>query len=193
MHAIFEYVPLVIFFIFYKTFDIYWATASLIVTSFLQILYYLVRRQPVPTRNWIFFALIAVFGSLTIFLHDDLFLKWKVTVINGFFAIALLVSHHIFNKNLIKKLLGEALTLPASTWGKLNFAWAMFFAFCGVLNLYIAFNFEQDVWVNFKVFGLTGLTFAFAIGSMLSLYKYLPQQETQPGAQNDDNPKANGE
>lgn len=191
MHAIFEYVPLVIFFVLYKFFDIYVATASLIVTSFLQILYYLVKRQPVPTRNWIFFALIAVFGSLTIFLHDDTFLKWKVTLINEFFAIALLVSHYIFKKNLIKKFLGEALTLPEPTWGKLNFAWAVFFALCGLLNLYVAFNFEQDVWVNFKVFGLTGLTFAFTIGSMLSLYKYMPQEQQDNQTSATDNPEAN--
>jgi len=177
MHAIFEYLPLVIFFIIYKVFDIYWATASLIATSALQILYYLVKRQPVPTRNWVFFGLIAVFGGLTIFLHDDAFLKWKVTLINGFFALALLVSQHIFKKNLIKQFLSEALTLPEAVWSKLNFAWAMFFALCGVLNIYVAFNFEQETWVNFKVFGLTGLTFVFAIGSMFSLYKYLPQEE----------------
>lgn len=177
MHAIFEYLPLVIFFIFYKVFDIYWATASLIATSALQILYYLVKRQPVPTRNWVFFGLITIFGGLTIFLHDDAFLKWKVTLINEFFALALIVSRYAFKKNLIKQFLGEALTLPESIWSKLNLAWAAFFALCGLLNLYVAFNFEQEVWVNFKVFGLTGLTFVFAIGSILSLHKYLPQDE----------------
>ncbi|WP_281557222.1 septation protein A [Thalassomonas sp. RHCl1] len=175
MHAIFEYLPLVIFFIFYKVFDIYWATASLIATSALQILYYFVKRQPVPTRNWVFFGLIAVFGGLTIFLHDDAFLKWKVTLINGFFALALLVSQYVFKKNLIKQFLSEALTLPEGVWNKLNLAWAMFFALCGILNIYVAFNFEQETWVNFKVFGLTGLTFVFAIGSIISLHKHLPE------------------
>ena len=189
MHAIFEYIPLVIFFVFYKVFDIYWATASLIATSALQILYYLVKRQAVPTRNWIFFGLIAVFGGLTIFLHDDAFLKWKVTLINEFFALALLISQYIFKKNLIKQFLGEALTLPEPIWNKLNLAWAMFFALCGLLNIYVAFNFEQDVWVNFKVFGLTGLTFVFAIGSILSLYKYLPQEELAKPEKNQDTPE----
>ncbi|WDD96866.1 septation protein A [Thalassomonas actiniarum] len=176
MHAIFEYLPLVIFFIFYKVFDIYWATASLIATSALQILYYFVKKQPVPTRNWVFFGLIAVFGGLTIFLHDDAFLKWKVTLINGFFALALLVSQYAFKKNLIKQFLSEALTLPEPVWNKLNLAWAMFFALCGILNIYVAFNFEQETWVNFKVFGLTGLTFVFAIGSIISLHKHLPEE-----------------
>jgi len=177
MHAIFEYLPLIIFFIFYKFGDIYWATGSLIVTSALQILYYLIRRQPVPKRNWIFFGLIAVFGGLTIFFHDDAFLKWKVTIINSIFGITLLISEKFFNKNWIKEMLGEGLTLPDNIWKKLNFAWAIFFVSCGALNIYIAYNFALETWVNFKVFGLMGLTFTFAIGSIFSLYKYLPQDD----------------
>jgi len=179
MKALLEYLPLVIFYVVWKFADLYWATGSLIVTSALQILYYVIQKKPVPTRNWVFFGLIAVFGGLTIFMHDDAFLKWKVTIINEFFAIALLVSHYIFKKNIIKQFLGESLTLPDNIWTRLNFAWAMFFATCGLLNLYIAFNFELDVWVNFKVFGLTGLTFIFAIGSVFSLYKYMPQDEEE--------------
>ncbi|MGJ8693884.1 MAG: septation protein A [Thalassotalea sp.] len=188
MHAILEYLPLIIFFIFYKFFDVYWATASLIVTSALQILYYLVRKEPVPKRNWIFFALIAVFGSLTIFLQNDAFLKWKVTIINGVFALALIISHYVFKKNLLKQFLGENLTLPENIWAKLNLSWAMFFAFCGGLNIYIAFNYPLDTWINFKVFGLTGLTFVFAIISVASLYKYMPKDEPKldPAKSNDE-------
>ena len=174
MHALLEYIPLVVFFIFYKFADIYWATGSLIVTSALQIIYYLIKKKPVPKRNWIFFGLIAVFGGLTIFLHDDSFIKWKVTIINLIFALALLISNYVFKKNIIKQFLAESLTLPEPVWSSLNLAWALFFATCGILNIYVAFNFDQEIWVNFKVFGLTGLTFVFAIGTILSLYKYLP-------------------
>lgn len=177
MHAIFEYLPLVIFFVFYKFGDLYWATGSLIVTSALQILYYVIKKQPIPKRNWIFFALIAVFGGLTIFFHDDAFIKWKVTIINALFAIALIVSNSFFNKNLIKELMGESLPLPDEIWGKLNLAWAIFFLVCAILNIYIAYNFSLETWVNFKVFGLMGLTFTFAISTVFALYKYLPQEE----------------
>jgi intracellular septation protein len=176
MHAVFEYIPLIIFFVVNKFADIYWATGSLIATSALQILYYVVKKEKVPTRNWIFFGLIAVFGGLTIFLHDDLFIKWKVTIINEIFAVALIVSYYGFNKNLIKQFLSESLTLPEPIWVKLNLAWAALFALLGALNLYVAFNYDLETWVNFKVFGLTGLTLAFAVGSILSLYKYLPQE-----------------
>lgn len=191
MHAVFEYIPLIIFFIVNKFADIYWATGSLIVTSSFQIIYYWLKKEPVPKKNWIFFGLIAVFGGLTIFLHDDVFIKWKVTVINEFFAIALLVSHYVFNKNIIKQFLAESLTLPEKVWAKLNLAWAMFFAFCGALNWYIAFNFDLETWVDFKVFGLTGLTFVFAIVTIFSLYKYMPTEEIQN--ENSDNKLTNSD
>jgi len=176
MHAVLEYIPLVIFFVVNKFADIYWATGSLIATSALQILYYVIKKEKVPTRNWIFFGLIAVFGGLTIFLHNDLFLKWKVTIINEVFALALIISYYGFKKNLIKQFLSESLTLPEPIWVKLNLAWAALFALLGALNLYVAFHYDLETWVNFKVFGLTGLTLAFAVGSILSLYKYLPQE-----------------
>jgi intracellular septation protein len=179
MHALFEYLPLVIFFIVYQFMDIYWATGSLIVLAGAQIIYYLIKKEPIPKRTLIFFVLIAVFGGLTIFLHDDTFLKWKVTIINLFFAFTLIISDRLFNKNIIKDFLNESLTLPDNIWGKLNLAWALFFALCAFLNLYVAFNFDQDTWVNFKVFGLTGLMFVFSIGSVLSISKYLPDDEDE--------------
>jgi intracellular septation protein len=173
MHAFFEYIPLVIFFIVNKFVDIYWATGSLIATSALQILYYYIKKEKVPTRNWIFFALIVVFGGLTIFLHNDACLKWKVTIINELFALALIVSYYVFDKNIIKQFLSESLNLPEPIWTKLNLAWAIFFALCGALNWYVAFNFDLETWVNFKVFGLTGLMFAFSIITIVSLHKYM--------------------
>ena len=179
MHAVFEYIPLIIFFIVNKFADIYWATGSLIVTSALQILYFFIKKEKVPTRNWVFFGLIAVFGGLTIFFHDDAFIKWKVTIINALFSVALLVSYYVFNKNIIKKFLSESLTLPDPVWAKLNLAWAILFALLAVLNLYVAFNFDLETWVNFKVFGLTGITLVFAIGSIFALYKYLPQENEE--------------
>lgn len=177
MHPIFEYLPLILFFIIFKFVDVYWATASLIVCSALQIGYFLITNKPVPKRNWIFFGLILIFGSLTIFFHDDTFLKWKVTIINTIFAAVLLCSQAFFNKNLIKEMLGNGLTLPDPIWQRLNVAWAVFFLFCAFLNLYVAYNFSLEQWVNFKVFGLTALTFVFAIGSVVALYKFLPEEQ----------------
>lgn len=179
MHAILEFIPLIIFFIFYKFADIYWATGSLIIASAIQIAYYLIIKKPIPKRNLVFFGLIAIFGGLTIYMHDDTFLKWKVTIIQAIFAIALIVSQKIFKKNIMKEFLGEAMTLPEEIWNRFNLAWAIFFAFCGLLNWYIAFNFSLETWVNFKVFGLTGLSFTFAILSIMSLHKYMPDDHEE--------------
>jgi intracellular septation protein len=179
MQAILEFLPLIIFYVVWKLADIYWATGALIVMSALQVLFYIVRGKTVPTKTWIFFGLITIFGGLTILMHDDTFLKWKVTIINGVFAVALIVSQYVFKKNIIKQFLGESLSLPENIWNKLNLSWALFFAFCGALNWYIAFNFEQEVWVNFKVFGLTGLMIVFSISSIFALYKYLPKEESE--------------
>ncbi|WP_448568507.1 septation protein A [Thalassotalea ganghwensis] len=189
MHAFLEYIPIIIFFVFYKFADIYWATGALIVTSALQILYFLIKKKPIPKRNLVFFVLMLVFGTLTIAFQDDAFLKWKVTIINALFAITLIISNSFFKKNLIKEMLSEALVLPEKIWQKLNNAWALFFAFCGGLNIYIAYNFDLETWVNFKVFGLMAMTFIFAIISIMALSKYLPKDEDDENVLSDVNSK----
>ncbi len=187
MKIFFEYIPLIAFLITYKLTDgdIYWATGTLIVASALQMLYYLVRKEKIPTQHLVVFFVVLIFGGLTIFFKNDAFIKWKVTIINGFFAAGLLVSYYGFKKNLIKKFLSDAMTLPEHIWARLNLAWAGFFLFCGGLNLYVAYNFALETWVNFKVFGLTSLTFIFAISSILFVYKYLPQEDDEQASKSE--------
>jgi intracellular septation protein len=190
MQLFIEYFPLLVFFIINSIAGIYWATGSLIVAAFVQIFYYKFKKEKIPAKQWIIFGLIVVFGGLTIYLQNDAFLKWKVTIINAFFAGALLVSNTFFKKNIIKEFLSESLSLPENIWTRLNLAWAMFFLFCSGLNYYIAFNFALDTWVNFKVFGLTGLMFLFSITSILFLYKYLPVEEVENETNNITNEKS---
>jgi intracellular septation protein len=185
MQLFLEYFPLIIFFIVNSIAGIYWATGSLIAAAFVQIFYYKITKQKIPAKQWVIFGLIVVFGGLTIYLQNDAFLKWKVTIVNVFFAIALLVSDLLFKKNIIKEFLGESLTLPEHIWTRLNLAWSLFFLFCAGLNYYVAFNYPIDTWVNFKVFGLTGLMFLFSITSILLLYKYLPQEEEDDSDKNE--------
>jgi len=193
MQLFLEYFPLIIFFIINSIAGIYWATGSLIVAAFVQIFYYKVTKQKIPAKQWIIFALIVVFGSLTIYLQNDAFLKWKVTIINTFFGVALLVSDLLFKKNIIKEFLGESLTLPKNIWTRLNLAWSLFFLFCAGLNYYVAFNYDIDTWVNFKVFGLTGLMFLFSITSILLLYKYLPVEDDESESESGTNKVTNEE
>ncbi len=185
MHLFLEYFPLIIFFIVNSIAGIYWATGSLIVAACIQIISFKIRKEKIPAKQWIIFGLIVVFGGLTIYLQNDAFLKWKVTIINAFFAGALIVSNSFFKKNIIKEFLGESLSLPENIWSRLNFSWALFFLFCAGLNYYVAFSYDLDTWVNFKVFGLTGLMFLFSITSILFLYKYLPLEEDENNNSND--------
>jgi len=179
MNAIFEFLPLVLFLIVSKLADIYWATATLIGSSALHLMYFKVKGQLIPKKTWMLFGMISVFGGLTIFFQNDAFIKWKVTIINLLFAIILIVGNYLFKKNFIKELMSEALTLPENVWNKMNLSWAGFFTFCALLNLYVAYNFEQATWVNFKVFGLLGLTFVFAILTILVVQKYLPEEQEE--------------
>lgn len=178
MKQIIDFIPLVIFFILYKTYDIYVATGALIVATTLQIAitYYLYKK--VEKMQLITFAMVAVFGGMTLFFHDDNFIKWKVTIIYALFSIGLLVSD-IMGKPVIKGMLGKELTLPDTVWKRVNIAWTIFFAVCAALNLYVAYQLPLDVWVNFKVFGLLIATFTFTLITGVYIYKYMPKEEKE--------------
>jgi intracellular septation protein len=180
MKTILEFLPLAAFFIFYALVDIYWATGSIIVATALQIAYFPLIKEKVPKKNWVIFGIIAVFGGLTLIFHDDTFIKWKVTIINMIFAIALIVSDYVFKNNLMKKSLGESMELPEKIWTNLNLSWAAFFVVCAGLNHYIAFNLSQETWVNFKVFGLTGLTLVFGALTVFFTLKHIKEDDEVP-------------
>jgi len=177
MKQLLDFIPLIIFFAIYKMVDIYAATGSLIITTGLVLAYSYFKNGKAEKMQVITFIMVFVFGSLTLILHDDAFIKWKVTFIYALFAIALLVSQFIFKKPIIKQMLGKELTLPASVWNNLNMAWTLFFIVLSILNVYVAFNMPQEVWVNFKVFGLLGATLVFTVLSGLYIYKYLPKTD----------------
>tara|TARA_B110000211_G_scaffold107642_2_gene124877 strand:+ start:1415 stop:1990 length:576 start_codon:yes stop_codon:yes gene_type:complete len=187
MHALIEYIPLILFFAVFKLVDIYWATALLIATSLIQVIFSYYKHGKVPTRQWIFFSIAAVFGTLTLVFHDEQFVKWKATIIYAGLSIMLLVSRYILNKNLVKKALtailenandtDKKITVPEPLWDKLNLMWVAITAGIAALNIYIAYNFSLDFWVNFKVFGLMGITFVSIFATIIALYKYLPDDD----------------
>lgn len=177
MKQLIDFIPLIIFFALYKLQDIYVATGALIVASALQIIVtYFVYRK-IEKMQVITFLMVAIFGGMTIFLHDDNFIKWKVTIVYALFAIGLAVSHAI-GKSAIKGMLGKEITLPEQVWAKVTWAWVMFFTFCAALNVYVAFELLLDVWVNFKVFGLLAATFGFTLLTGLYIYKHTPKEDT---------------
>ena len=153
------------------------ATAVAILATLAQVLWLLIRRRHVDQMLWVSLVIIVVFGGATIYFHDEMFIKWKPTVLYWCFALALLGAQLFMRKNLIRALMGKQMTLPDPVWDKLNLAWASFFAAMGALNLYIAFNFPLELWVNFKMFGFIGLMVAFVIAQTVFLSRYLKDPE----------------
>lgn len=175
MKQLIDFIPLVVFFILYKTHDIYVATGALIIATAIQITVTWVLYKKVEKMQLVTFVMVAVFGGLTIFLHDDNFIKWKVTIVYGIFAAGLAISQYM-GKPLIKGMLGKELELPDAVWNRINGAWALFFVVCAVVNVYIAFRLPLDVWVNFKVFGLLILTLIFTIATGGYIYHHMPKE-----------------
>jgi len=153
------------------------ATAVAILATLGQVLWLLLRRRHVDTMLWVSLVIIVVFGGATIYFHDEMFIKWKPTVLYWCFALALLGAQMLMRKNLIRSLMVQQMTLPDPVWDKLNLAWSAFFAAMGALNLYIAFNFPLELWVNFKMVGFIGLMIAFVIAQTAYLSRYLKEPE----------------
>ncbi|HJV74245.1 MAG TPA: septation protein A [Noviherbaspirillum sp.] len=153
------------------------ATAIAIIATFAQIAYLLMRGKKVDTMLWVSLAIITLFGGATIYFHNETFIKWKPTVLYWCFGVALLVSQALAGKNLIRLMMEKQITLPDAVWQRLSLSWAGFFGIMGVVNLYVAYNFPTAFWVNFKLFGFTGLMFAFVIAQSLFLSKYVKDSQ----------------
>jgi intracellular septation protein len=149
------------------------ATAIAIIATFLQIGYLLVRGKKVDTTLWISLVIIGIFGGATIYFHNENFIKWKPTVLYWCFAAVLLFSQMFLKKNLIRAMMEKQMSLPDGIWHRVNLSWVAFFLTMGLLNLYVAFNFSLASWVNFKLFGGTGLMFIFIVAQSLLLSKHM--------------------
>lgn len=185
MKFLFDVFPLLLFFAAFKLYDIYVATAVAIVASIAQVGVFWWRHRRFETMHLITLAVIVVFGGLTLWLHNDTFIKWKPTILYWVFGALVLGSHLVGRKTVMERLLGGQLKLPARVWHQVNLAWGLFFLAVGALNLYVAFYYapgeaaeiRQATWVNFKVFGLMGLTFAFAIVQALFLARHMKDEK----------------
>ncbi len=177
MKFIFDLFPVILFFVAYKTYDIYVATAVAIAATLVQIGWTWFRHRKVDKMLWISLAVIELLGGATLMLQDELFIMWKPTVLYWLFAAILLVSSTFFKKNLIQALLEKQLPLPKAVWVKLNASWIIFFIFMGGINLHIAYGYSLDTWVNFKLFGSTGLMIVFVVAQIMMLGKYVKHPE----------------
>ncbi len=179
---LFDLFPLILFFGAYRYSDIYTATAVAITASILQIVWLKATRKAIETTHWINLTVIVVFGGATLWLHSDVFIKWKPTVLYWLFAAVLLGARLFMGRNLLKHLMGKQISVAPPIWDRLNIAWASFFVLAGAANLAVAFSgyFTESQWVNFKVFGLMGLLFAFVIAQSIWLGRHIEPVESSP-------------
>jgi intracellular septation protein len=201
---LFDLFPIIVFFVAYKIGDanaeatrafmaslglpqpagvgekpgIYLATLVAIVASFAQIGWVKLRGHKVEIMMWVSLGIIAVFGGATLWLHDESFIKWKPTVLYWIFA-GIIFGSAAFGRNVIKSLMNAQMELPDVAWSRLNASWGGFFAFMGVANLIVAFNFSTDAWVNFKLFGSLGLMLVFVVGQSMMLTRYLDKADLE--------------
>lgn len=181
MKLLFDTLPVILFFAAYygSGKDIYLATGVTIVATVLQVAWVKWKHGKVDQMLLFSLGLVVVFGGLTLLLHDPTFIKWKPTVLYWGFAVALIAGVLLFKRNFIRLLMEKQISLPNPVWGRLNMSWAAFFAGMGVLNLYVAYNFPEETWVNFKLFGATGLMIVFVIAQGLFLSKHVQHEDDE--------------
>ena len=186
---LFDLFPLILFFLAFRFYDIYTATAVAMAASVGQIIWIKLRGKAIETTHWINLTVIVVFGGATLLLHNDAFIKWKPTVLYWLFAAILLGGRWIFQRNLLQKVMGAQITLEKAIWDRLNLSWAGFFILSGALNLYVAFSgrFTEAQWVNFKVFGLMALMILFVIAQSIWLGRHIKEDAQQPLPGNKEN------
>ena len=153
------------------------ATLVVMLATIAQIVWTRLRHGKVDRILWISLALVMVMGGLTLAFQNEAFIKWKLTLLDWVFAAGMTFSALVLKKNAIKAMLGEQLKLPEFIWTRLNYAWIVFFAGTGLLNLYIAYNFSTDTWVNFKVFGTMGLMLVFMVVQGAMIWKYIEEEK----------------
>lgn len=182
MNAVLDLIPAILFFAAYKFYGLFTATAVLVIALLAMVLVTYLRTKKVPKLQLATALVAAVLGGMTLWFRDPAFILFKPTAIYGAFALALLGSHVIGDKVLIQRIPQKAMVMPDAIWRRINLAWALFFVFCAVLNVYVAMNFSEDVWVKVKVFGFTGLMFAFMIAHIPFISRYLvdPESDAAP-------------
>ena len=182
MKLLFDFFPIILFFVAYKMHDdphqgFMVATAVIIAATAVQVLVMWLRERRVEKMHVVVLVIVVVFGGITLALDDEIFLKWKPTVVNWLFALVFLGSEFIGAKNVVRRLMDARVTLPDRVWTRLNVSWVLFFVGCGALNLYVVYNYDTDTWVDFKLFGLMGLTLVFVLGQGVYMMRHMPAED----------------
>lgn len=191
MKLLLDFFPIILFFVAFKVWGIYTATAVAIVATVAQIAYLRIKTGKIEPMQWVSLGVIVLFGGATLLAHDENFIKWKPTVLYWLMGGALLVGQLFFKKNFLKSLMGAQMQLPEPAWRTMNWSWTAFFAVMGVLNLWVAYNYDTDTWVNFKLFGGMGLMLVFVLGQAVYLGRHMKEPAAE--AQSDTLPPKDGQ
>jgi len=187
MKFLFDFFPILLFFIAFKVYDIYAATGVAIIASIAQVGWLRFSGRKIETMHWITLLGITVFGGLTIILRDDTFIRLKPTVVYWIFSLILLATQFFGKKTAIEHVMGKQIALPQKIWRNMNFSFVLFTLAMGVLNLYVAFVYgsgldpevQREHWVNFKVFGTLILTLVFMFVVMAFVSKHIKIEEQE--------------
>ncbi len=183
MKLLFDLFPVLLFFVAYQVSggDIYVATGVAIIAGVLQLGLQWLRHRRLETMHMVTLGLLVVFGGATLLLQNELFIKWKPTVVNWLFALVFLASHFIGKRPLTQRMMSSAIDLPPAIWTRLNLAWILFFLAMGAINLWVVYNFSTEIWVNFKLFGMLGLTIAFVIAQSFYVMRHVREERKDAG------------
>jgi intracellular septation protein len=177
MKLFFDFFPIFVFFIAFKLYGIYAATGAFLVATILQLGYVWFKHKRIEKMYIITFVLGLVLGAATLILHKEIFIKWKPTAIYWGLALFFWLSRYFSKQPILQSLMGNNLSLPTNIWTRLNTIWVIFFAVMGLLNIYVIYHFDTNTWVNFKLFGMMGLTLAFIVIQAIYLAKHIKKEE----------------
>lgn len=175
MKIFLDFFPIVLFFLAFKAFDIYVATAIAIGATVAQIAWLRYKVGHVEPMQWVSLGVIVLFGGATLIAHDENFIKWKPTVLYWLMGGALLVGQYVFKRNLLRSLMKAQMSLPDNAWSFMLHSWAAFFSVMGAVNLWVAFHFDTETWVNFKLFGGIGLMVVFVLLQAAYLSRFMKE------------------
>ena len=168
-----DLLPAIVFFTVYKVYDIFYATAALIIVTIAQVIWEYIKHRKIAKAQILIAVLVTVFGGATLYFHNADFIKWKVSIINWALGFGLLITTYTMKETPMEKLLKDSVDLVHHQWRILNSMWGVYFVILGTLNLFVAYFFSIDVWMNFKLFGMLGITVAFLILQTIYLSKHM--------------------
>lgn len=187
MHFFYEIFPVFLFFIAFKWYGIYTATKIGIIATFLQAVASRLYVGQWDKKQVITFLVFVCFGGMTLYFHDPIFVKWKPTIIFWIFSLVIIFTQLFTQKPLMQRLMEKMLEgkaiIPLNIWQRINLIWAIFFIFLGSINLYIAYHFDNDIWVNFKFYGITGAMIVLSVFQAVYLSKYMTEEKSNDSNQ----------